>query len=38
MFSGVFIVEVHGIGDKGLGNTISINIQILLEAFLSMSH
>jgi hypothetical protein len=36
--SGVFIaVEVDGVRDKGLGATTVVDVQTLLEAFLSMS-
>jgi len=38
VFSGVFIVEVDvGVGDKGSGDTAAIDLQTLLEDFLSMS-
>jgi hypothetical protein len=35
MFSGVFIVD--GVGDKGSGNTTTVDVQTLLESFLNMS-
>jgi hypothetical protein len=38
VFSGVFIAEeVDGIGDKGLGDTTTGDVQMLLETFLNMS-
>jgi hypothetical protein len=38
MFSGIFIAEkVDRVGDKGLGDTTTVDVQTLLEAFLNMS-
>jgi hypothetical protein len=38
LFSRVFIVEEgEGIGNKGLGYTMMVDVQTLLEAFLNMS-
>jgi hypothetical protein len=38
VFSGVFLAEeVDGVGDKGLGDTTTLDAQTLLEAFLTMS-
>jgi len=38
VFSGVFIAEkFDGVGDKGSGDTATVDVQILLEAALTMS-
>jgi hypothetical protein len=38
LFAGVFIAEeVVGAGDKGSGDTTTVNVQTLLEAFLNVS-
>ena len=38
MFSGVFIAgKVDRVGDKGSGDTATVDVQILLEATLTMS-
>jgi hypothetical protein len=38
LFSGVFIAEeVDGVGDTGSGDTTTVDVQTLLEAFLNMS-
>jgi hypothetical protein len=38
VFSGVFIAEeVDGAGDKGSGDTTTVDVQTLLEVFLNMS-
>jgi hypothetical protein len=38
VFSGVFIAEkVDGVGDKGSGDTATVDLQIILEATLNMS-
>jgi hypothetical protein len=33
VYSGVFIVEVDGIGDKQSGDTKKVNVQMLIEVF-----
>jgi hypothetical protein len=38
VLSGVFTAEeVDGVGDKGLGDTTTVDVQTHLEAFLNMS-
>jgi hypothetical protein len=37
VFSGAFIAENVGVGDKGSGDTKTVDVQTFLEAFLNMS-
>jgi hypothetical protein len=37
VFAGVFIAEVDGVADKESGDTTTVDVQTLLEAFLNMS-
>jgi hypothetical protein len=38
VFSGLFaFFEVDGVGDNGSGNTTTVDVQTLLEAFLNLS-
>jgi hypothetical protein len=37
VFSGFFIAEVDGVGDKESGDTAAVHVQTLLEAFFNMS-
>jgi len=35
LWSGVFIVKVEGLGEEGSGDTMTVNVEILLQAFLN---